>query len=307
MKKEKFLFEKLGILSILILFFLTIQNKKEETIKASFIQEETDILLEKGYSLTQINEMMEYLNEENLNKILESNYTDLESFYKVPNFHFELLERYKAYRNLSNKSFENVVTEVNIHLDTPFYTDIKTIQNPEEITVLVNKYHALPKDYEPKDLTEIPSFPNLKLRKEVISDFENLLANALLDQVFLIPYSTYRSYEYQEELYNGYLEKEDQDIVDTYSARPGHSEHQTGLAIDIRSNSHWNSLTPEDYEWIKNNGYKYGFILRYSKGQEQITGYKEEPWHIRYVGIEHATKIHELNITWEEYYDLYLQ
>jgi len=189
----------------------------------------------------------------------------------------------------------------------PFYSEVEEIKDADNILVLVNKVYALPSNYEPQDLVAIPSFPSLKIRDDAVNDLEALLAAAKLDQIYLIPYSTYRSYSYQDELYQYYLKSDSREIVDTYSARPGHSEHQTGLALDVRSSSHWNNLTDVDYEWMKKNSYKYGFIIRYPKGNSEITGYKEEPWHIRYIGVEHATKVHELNITYDEYYDLYLQ
>ena len=202
---------------------------------------------------------------------------------------------------------KDIVTRVNLNLDEPFYQTVVTVDNPDDITVLVNKSHALPASYSPTDLVSIPSFSNLKLRKVAVDDFEKLLANAKLDNVYLVPYSTYRDYEYQDGLYQKYLKTDTQANVDTYSARPGHSEHQTGLAIDIRSSSHWYTLTDADYEWMKKNCYKYGFIIRYPKDNSTITGYKEEPWHLRYIGIEHATKVTELGITYDEYYDLYFK
>ena len=95
--------------------------------------------------------------------------------------------------------------------------------------------------------------------------------------------------------------------ADTYSARPGHSEHQTGLAVDLNDpNVEGKRLDDKDYEWLLENAHKYGFIVRYQESYIPITGYMEETWHIRYVGSDIATKIHELDITYEEYYDLYI-
>ena len=267
---------------------------------------EANTLLDKGYTADEINNIYEYMSENNIEEILNSDYVDLKDFYQISNFDFTKLDRYLAYQTLENIDMKDAVTRVNLNLDEPFYQTIEEIEDPSSITVLVNKSHALPSDYVPDDLVSIPSFPNLQIRDDAVDDFENLIAAAKLDNVYLIPYSTYRSYDYQERLYNGYLEDDPKDVVDTYSARPGHSEHQTGLALDIRSSSHWSNLTDSDYEWMLNNSYKYGFIVRYPKDNSTITGYKEEPWHIRYVGKDHATKIHELNITFDEYYDLYL-
>ena len=267
---------------------------------------DANTLLEKGYSADEINQIYEYMSDKNITKILASDYIDLSEFYQISNFDFDNIDRYLAYQTSQGIEMKQAVTEVNLNLDTDFYTNIETIEDPSSITVLVNKFHALPADYVPDDLIPIPSFPNLQIKDDAAEDFEALLAAAKLDNVIIIPYSTYRSYDYQQGLYNKYLQTDSQEEVDTYSARPGHSEHQTGLALDVRSSSHWSNLTDSDYEWMLNNSYKYGFIIRYPKDNSRITGYQEEPWHLRYIGIEHATKVHELGITFDEYYDLYL-
>lgn len=267
---------------------------------------EVNALLEKGYSVDEINQIFEYMSDKNIAKIMDSNYVDLADFYQISNFDLDKLDRYLAYQTSQGIEMKQAVTEVNLNLDTDFYSNIETIEDYSSITVLVNKFHALPAFYVPDDLVAIPSFPNLQIKAAAASDFENLLAAAKLDNVIIIPYSTYRSYDYQDGLYNKYLQTDSQEEVDTYSARPGHSEHQTGLALDVKSSSHWSNLTDSDYEWMLNNSYKYGFIIRYPKGNSRITGYQEEPWHLRYIGIEHATKVHDLGITFDEYYDIYL-
>ena len=116
--------------------------------------------------------------------------------------------------------------------------------------------------------------------------------------------SAYRSYDYQEELYEKYLKNEKHSIVDTYSARPGFSEHHTGLAIDIDNTKlDYNKFyLTKEYIWMNNNAHKYGFILRYPKDKENITGYNYEPWHYRYIGKDIANYIKNNNFTYEEYY-----
>lgn len=119
--------------------------------------------------------------------------------------------------------------------------------------------------------------------------------------------SPYRSYSTQQSTYNGWVAKSGKAKADTYSARPGYSEHQTGLAVDINCASQKaNFQNTKEYAWLIKNCYKYGFILRYPKGKEYITGYVYEPWHYRYIGVEHATKVHNLGITYEEYYAYYI-
>ena len=125
------------------------------------------------------------------------------------------------------------------------------------------------------------------------------------DGLHIYNVSGYRSYNTQKSLYNGYVSRNGQAKADTFSARAGTSEHQTGLATDVNSVSDSFANTKE-YKWLINNSYKYGFILRYPKGKEFITGYKYEPWHYRYVGKDVAKIIHEKNITYEEYYATYI-
>ena len=119
----------------------------------------------------------------------------------------------------------------------------------------------------------------------------------------IVAVSTFRSYDYQEKLYNNYVKDKGFYYANMASARPGHSEHQTGLAVDIADLSldYDNFENTKEFNWIQNNGYRYGFILRYPKAQFHITGFKYEPWHYRYVGLEVASYIHNNNITLEEY------
>ena len=327
MKKKKEIVLLVVLLIILILMILgfamykkipkKIENEsktKEQILEeqgvnvrttSSFVSD-ANTLLEKGYSASTINDIYDNLSERNISILLTMPYTDITEFISIPNLSLDKLDRYKAYMAKENISASDAVTRVNLNLDEEFYKTVNDIKDHSSILVLVNKSHALKSDYVPSDLVSIPSFPNLLLRQVAIDDFENLLAAAKLDNVYLIPYSTYRSYDYQKGLYEKYLKEDTQEVVDTYSARPGHSEHQTGLAIDIRSSSHWYSLTDNDYDWMLNNSYKYGFIVRYPKDNSKITGYKEEPWHIRYLGRDIATKVHDKNITYDEYVDLYL-
>ena len=122
------------------------------------------------------------------------------------------------------------------------------------------------------------------------------------DGILLRSVSAYRSYQHQKSTYNRYLKQYQQIMVDTFSARPGHSEHQTGLALDINvasSSAHF-ERTPA-FAWLKEHCAEYGFLLRYDQGKETITGYRFEPWHYRYVGQEIAKICMEQGLAYEEY------
>ncbi|MBO6145186.1 MAG: M15 family metallopeptidase [Bacilli bacterium] len=155
--------------------------------------------------------------------------------------------------------------------------------------LIVNKTYSLPKDYDPG-----------KINDDALNAFNEMKEAAAKDNIKLWIQSGYRSYKTQEGLYNNYVKEDGKDKADTYSARPGHSEHQSGYAMDLNIIGSAFEGTPEAI-WIDKNCYKYGFIIRYPKGKENITGYKYEPWHIRYLGKENAKKVYESGKTLEEY------
>ena len=188
-----------------------------------------------------------------------------------------------------------------------FYKNIKLIKNPDNILTLVNKNNKLPAVYVPNDLVEIPNnmaYNGKKVRKEVLKNFTNLFKDSKKHGYKITIVSAYRDYDYQKKLFDGYVEEKGLKYALKCSAKPGHSEHQTGLAIDVMgSNNDYNLFAEsKEFEWMKNNAYKYGFILRYPEGKENITGFKYEPWHYRYVGIDIATYIYNNNLTLEEYF-----
>lgn len=185
--------------------------------------------------------------------------------------------------------------------------------SPDSLTVLVNKEHALPEDYEPKDLVVpdvrfpfIEDDPKKQLRKEAAEALEKLFDEADKAGHELFAQSGYRSYERQEAIYAANVAEDGEEAANQYSARPGESEHQTGLVMDITSASVDFLLvqefgdTPEG-QWVAEHAHEFGFIVRYDQGKEDITGYQYEPWHLRYVGKEAATIIYEENLTLEEY------
>ena len=155
--------------------------------------------------------------------------------------------------------------------------------------LIVNKTYSLPKDFAPGELSE-----------NAAENFVHLSSDARELGLNIVCTSGYRSYESQEQIYNNYAAADGALKADTYSARAGHSEHQTGLAIDVNSISDDFIGTPE-CEWLAQNAHKYGFIIRYPKDKEEYTGFRYEPWHIRYLGEETATKIYESGLSLEEY------
>lgn len=188
----------------------------------------------------------------------------------------------------------------------------KTTKMLNQNLKLVNKENRLNEGECPNDLKvpDVRFIPNgdpqvKKMQREAAEALEKLFTAAEDENVVLLGVSGYRDYSYQKSLYDNDVLKNGKEKADRYVAEPGASEHQTGLAMDVLSNE-CKSLdesfaNTESYKWLKENSYKHGFIIRYPKGKENVTGYGYEPWHVRYVGIEAAKEIHEKGITLEEY------
>ncbi len=254
-----------------------------------------DVITSNKYDKNIINYIsLNYFKEENLDRYIKYDFIDTKSVYDTT----ILKEKY---------NYEDTVTFVNAYLDKDYYSNDIPLSKDEasKLDVIVNKYYKLDKDYEPEDLTVINSkfaSGTQKLRKEAAGKFEEMASDMLKENLKIYAGSTYRSYSYQEGLYNRYVKKDGFKEAETYSARAGYSEHQLGLAVDI-VNGKWNYLSENDkeYTWLINNSYKYGFILRYPHESEYITGYVFEDWHFRYLGIDLATKIYESKLTYDEY------
>lgn len=254
-----------------------------------------DVITSNKYDKNIINYIsLDYFKEENLDRYIKYDFIDTKSVYDTT----ILKEKY---------NYEDTVTFVNAYLDKDYYTNDIPLSKDKasKLDVIVNKYYKLDKDYEPEDLTIINSkfaSGTQKLRKEAADKFEEMASDMLKENLKIYAGSTYRSYSYQEGLYNRYVKKDGFKEAETYSARAGYSEHQLGLAVDI-VNGKWNYLSEGDkeYTWLINNSYKYGFILRYPHESEYITGYVFEDWHFRYLGIDLATKVYESKLTYDEY------
>ena len=280
--------------------YLTIEYQEND----SFLKDLND-LLNLGYNSNDINTIYDDLTENSIDIIINNAYLeDIIGLINLSYFKEDNLERYLKYNQA--KTTEERATYVNALLDYDYYTHVVNIENPEEITVLVNKYHKLSSDYVPSDLETISTKYNQgfnnKMRKVAREAFEKMCEAALNDNITIYSGSAYRSYSYQQTLYNRYVNNNGFDAAETFSARAGYSEHQTGLATDVMNKQlDFISKNDKEYTWLINNSYKYGFILRYPEGKEKITGYMYEEWHFRYVGVEIAKEIVDLGITYDEY------
>lgn len=188
-----------------------------------------------------------------------------------------------------------------IKVDEGGYAVVKgEVSEPTYIdgVLVANKKYPLPKTYNPGE------------DPEAKKPMDQMVLAAKDAGFSIVAFSSFRSYEYQQGLYDRYVARDGQEKADRYSARPGHSEHQTGLAFDVgevgREDLWLTSKFGETAagKWLAENAHQYGFILRYPKGKEAITGFMYESWHFRYLGVELATKVHASGLTLEEYLNI---
>lgn len=194
--------------------------------------------------------------------------------------------------------------------------DQYSLDKPDSIWVVVNKQRPLSVGYVPSELVA-PTGPlrlgreaeEMKLKATVAKSVDTMFSDAKAAGLNLLFVSGYRSEALQKTVYNGYVAQKGQALADTDSARPGHSEHQTGLAFDLGRTDRKCELqacfadTPEG-KWIAANAHKYGFVVRYLPNKQLVTGYVYEPWHLRYVGKELATELYQKNVILEEFFGL---
>ena len=249
-----------------------------------------------------------------LNKEVNHDYIKLlkEKYFLNKNY-FKYLE-YKE-KN-PRKSLNEIVRDVNIHKDKDFYEIKLKTDTKMDTLMLVNKYYLLSEDYKPEDLIYIPQTyawgekNSKQIRKVCFDAYLEMWNAAKEDGYYLMINSSYRTYEEQQKVYNNFKEKRGKNYADSIAARPGASEHETGLALDIFSTKNTNKRTfntTEEAKWLEDNAYKYGFILRYPKGKEKITGYEYEAWHYRYIGNKAAKYCYENDITFDEYYAYFVE
>ena len=229
-------------------------------------------------------------------------------------FILDYLDRYlKYYENNKNLEFSEIITRINSNLDYKFYDNSNKTDLTKGMYSLVNKYNYLESNYVPNDLVSVSyeyAVNNTKLNKTALENFINMANAAKKENIIFKITTAYRDYNFQSILYNNYVKTDGKDLADTYSARPGYSEHQLGYSVDLTTSNYSQFDEFEhtnEYKWLQENAHKYGFILRYPKDKEYITGYQFESWHYRYVGIDIAKYIYENNITYEEYYAYFLR
>lgn len=275
-----------------IILIIQNSNKTEKALK------------ELGYSKEDITVITEKLSETDIEKVLNMEYNQkLASIISAQYYIPDNLDRYLAYSPKTD-NIDDIISIVNVGADSEWYTNTEETNLDDGIKMLVNKFHYLNEDYLPDDIVPISNwyaYEGHSTKKEVYDHYVSMWNDANGQGLVLLVNSSYRTFEEQQEQYDM--------SNDDYASRPGYSEHQTGLALDIVSDgSQGNEFeNTDEFKWLQENAHKYGFILRYPKDKEYITGYNYESWHYRYVGEELATKVKESGLTYDEYYAYYCE
>ncbi|MBR1376654.1 MAG: M15 family metallopeptidase [Bacilli bacterium] len=261
------------------------------------------------YKLTKLGyskeEAIEIVTIGKSNRVLNIRYSEvmldiLKGKYYIDNNLEKYLDYYDANKD---KSIDDIIAIINVHAEEEFYNIELETDTSKGIEMIVNKVYGLDKEYVPEDIVNVSNwyaYGEQKVSEEVYEQYKLMFNAAKKENLTLIINDSYRSYEEQEKTHKRY--------GDDYAARPGHSEHNTGLAVDIIGPTSTGDTFEDssEYQWLQEHAHEYGFILRYPKDKEYLTGYEYESWHYRYLGVELATKVHDSGITYDEYYAYYL-
>ena len=266
-------------------------------------------LIKRGYSNNHINIILSHGNDSDITEFAKKDKVKyLEEFYYLDYAKIRYYDEYVEYSTTTGEDEETTVLYINLGMDGEAYKDVEVVDEFNH-TMLVNKYRKLDENFEPYDLSDVPdeySARELQASKMAIDAFIEMAKAAEKEDLGILINYAYRSYNTQVELCEEYKKLYGPSYVDKYIPYPGHSEHQTGLALDIRSKTTSVFAESDEYDWVVENAYKYGFIMRFTNRGKNITGFKEEPWHIRFVGKTASEYIHKHRITYEEYYAMFV-
>lgn len=313
LKKEVYLF--IGLIIVIVGGIIFGINKFKEY---QYHKTNEYKLLNLGYSNDEVDFLLDLNDDEIIKYVLSQEKNS--KIINILNEKYFLTKNFNLYieymNNNKDLSSSEIVRDINIHLDKDFYEDTEKANTTLDTTLLVNKHYLLDKDYIPDDLVNVSQnyawgeVGSQKVREVAYNAFLDMWNAANEEGYYLMINSSYRSYEDQEIVYNNYKNSSGERFADSIAARPGSSEHQTGLALDIFSKTNTNKNTfsqTDEAKWLKENAHNFGFILRYPEDKVDITGYSFESWHYRYVGKDIATYIYENDITYEEYYAYFLE
>lgn len=307
---------KIGYTTDEISNVININKVNKKTLKRySYITNLNELINNKNYNKNNLSKYLDiWSSDKDINTIISIVNNDIkypysEKLVTIINDKYFVLKNIDRYMSYETDDTSKTVTNVNCNLDKEFYKDEVSTDTSDNTLMIVNKYYKLDENYHYGELVTIDKNysvnSNDKLEKKTYEAFKELVDAAEEENLHIRAKSAYRSYETQKNLYNSYKKANGLEWAEKWSAHPGNSEHQTGLALDVCSKDTYTIQkfeSTKEFIWMKDNSYKYGFILRYPKGKEYITGYNYESWHYRYVGKDVAKYIHDNDITFEEYW-----
>ena len=313
LKKQVYYFLA-GIVAVIVIVILGINFYNDFQYK----QTNEYKLIEKGYSEEDTKTILEKLSNDKISSILETEKNDnIVNLVKEKYFLEKNLDRYLSYlEEEEDTSFSDVVAIVNVHADSRWYEEEFQVDTSLNELMMVNKFYTLDETYTPENLVTIPltyAYGNEgdnQILDYAYEKFLDMWQAANDEGYYLMVNSSYRNYEEQQQTYDNLKNTVGERKADEIAARPGHSEHQTGLVVDMTSkNSPYSNefADSEEYKWLKEHAHEFGFIERYPEGKTYLTGYNPESWHWRYVGVEAATTMYEESITYDEYYAFYIE
>lgn len=311
-KQAYFLF--ISVVFIIVIFILGFYFYKQ----IQYQQTDEYKLLEKGYTLEKATILQEKLSSEEIANILEKDKNDtIVDLVNEKYFLFKNLDTYLEYHEEEAElKLDEVVAVVNVHANYNWYEISLNSDSSLNELVNVNKFYALSSDYTPENLKNISLYYSYgkegdnKLVDYAYDAFIDLWDAAHEEGFYLMVNSSYRDYASQEAVYNDYKASLGERRANEIAARPGHSEHQTGLVVDMTSTTEPNAESFSDseaYKWLQEHAHEYGWIERYPNNKTYLTGYSPESWHWRYVGKDVAKIIHNEGITYDEYYAFYIE
>lgn len=268
-------------------------------------------LLSIGYDSDEVKTLLHKFNDDKLEDILKRKAdSNIASFANEKFFIYENLDKYLDYKK-SNKETDNtkIVSIINTEANIDWMDNERETDTSKEELMLVNRMYGLDSKYTPEDIITIPikyAYSGIKIKNSILDSIISLIDAAKEEgYTFVVSYG-YRTYKEQKKLYDSYANSYGKASADEYVARPGHSEYETGLSFDLEPYKDMSKVKNikelEEYSWLRDNAHKYGFIFRFESDKEYLTGFSEDPWRLRYVGVDAAEMMYNEKICFEEYY-----
>lgn len=293
----------LGILFCII--FYSVKFIKNYNYKKTYDYK----LLSSGYSEEEVKVIKNKFSNDKIDILLKEKYDkNVVSFIKEKYFIYNNLSKYIEYKKKNkNDTYTHIVSIINTEADVEWLDNEKETDTSKGNLMLVNRLYGLSKDYEPEDIIDVPvsiSYSGVKISKSILENIEELIEAGKESGYTFVLSDGYRSYESQKKMFESYKNSYGYEEADKNVARPGHSEYQTGISFQIVP---YNKVfdkprESEEYLWLKDNAYKYGFIFRYPEDKKDITLFDSYTWRLRYVGTDAASIIENEKICFEEYY-----